>query len=309
MNKKELLERAQRVGVVVKTEKVSQFVMKFILYSGSIIVKEYNRQCDVYNYCRKNNIEILNDSKRVIPDRVIGNEECGASALDFPAVVQCANTQAAEDLVVRRNKLFSEWLLDFDVTINNLKDKGMSLEGHTRVPPGSSGVSGSRVSLLILCKGEKHLSGILEKEGHNTIKKVEGGISVSYTAEYIIIFPKNGRIDIEQCLNLQEVIMKKKPVHLCYNIEGAGMTYAAVGETLPEGIDGMVQIINDLGIKFSHKVVRSLGPDCIFWNCINIPDKLPKFVTVFFLKPEDLTGGYGFTDEEAAEITDFSWDG
>ncbi len=62
-----------------------------------------------------------------------------------------------------------------------------------------------------------------------------------------------------------------------------------------------VEAMRRLGITYTHSTPQSLGEQWWFWNCDNIPAKLPAFLSVLDLNPHDQIG-YGLSPEEADEI-------
>ena len=66
------------------------------------------------------------------------------------------------------------------------------------------------------------------------------------------------------------------------------------------------KVMHDLGITYQHSTPQSLGDQWWFWNCENIPDELPKYITELNLNPMECIG-YGLSEEEALEIRDHKY--
>ncbi len=62
-----------------------------------------------------------------------------------------------------------------------------------------------------------------------------------------------------------------------------------------------VDIMQGLGITYQYVNLRSLADPVWFWNCENIPDKLPPYITELKISPHDAVG-YGLSKEDADMI-------
>jgi hypothetical protein len=60
-------------------------------------------------------------------------------------------------------------------------------------------------------------------------------------------------------------------------------------------------IMLSLGIQYSHSTPQSMGEMWQFWNCKNIPDKLPEYITIADWNPLEWVG-YGLSEAKAKEI-------
>jgi hypothetical protein len=58
-----------------------------------------------------------------------------------------------------------------------------------------------------------------------------------------------------------------------------------------------------LGITYQLAVPQSIADQWWFWNCENIPDKLPKYITELKLNPMDCIG-FGLSAEDVIMIKD-----
>lgn len=63
------------------------------------------------------------------------------------------------------------------------------------------------------------------------------------------------------------------------------------------------KVMKELGITYQHATPQSLGDQWWFWNCENIPDPLPEFLTPLNLDPMEQIG-YGLSKEQAELIRD-----
>ncbi len=63
--------------------------------------------------------------------------------------------------------------------------------------------------------------------------------------------------------------------------------------------------MKELGIDYSHSTPQSIGYQWFFWNCSNIPDILPGFLSVLNLDPMEQIG-WGLSKKEAEAIRDFN---
>lgn len=64
------------------------------------------------------------------------------------------------------------------------------------------------------------------------------------------------------------------------------------------------EVMRELGITYQHSTPQTLYDSWYFWNCENIPDKLPKYITVFNVDPMRYIR-YGLSKEEAEKIRDY----
>ena len=81
--------------------------------------------------------------------------------------------------------------------------------------------------------------------------------------------------------------------HLRYCMQGAFTS----GETKHPQI-----VMKKLGINCQKSTPQSIADQWWFWNCENIPDPLPDFLTELLLNPFDVIG-YGLSKEDAELIT------
>ncbi len=65
------------------------------------------------------------------------------------------------------------------------------------------------------------------------------------------------------------------------------------------------EVMKELGITYQTSTPQSMG-DCFwFWNCENVPDNLPKYITELKENPMECIG-FGLSREEAEMIRDYS---
>jgi hypothetical protein len=79
-------------------------------------------------------------------------------------------------------------------------------------------------------------------------------------------------------------------MHLRYQLSRGPGDYAP--DEHPE------KVMKDLGITYQHATPKSVFDQWWFWNCKNVPDPLPKYLTVLDLDPNDAVG-YGLSKEDA----------
>ena len=63
-------------------------------------------------------------------------------------------------------------------------------------------------------------------------------------------------------------------------------------------------LMKELGITYQHCTPQSIGDQFWFWNCENIPENLPKFITIADLNPMEIIG-FGLSKEDAQKILDY----
>lgn len=64
------------------------------------------------------------------------------------------------------------------------------------------------------------------------------------------------------------------------------------------------EVMKDLGITYQYSVGQSMCDSFEFWNCENIPKKLPESISVMDLNPMDRIG-WGLSKEKAESIRDY----
>lgn len=79
--------------------------------------------------------------------------------------------------------------------------------------------------------------------------------------------------------------------HLRYNLYDAPMRHAQV-------------VMAELGITYQHATPQSICDQWWFWNCQNVPDPLPKFLSDLNIAPHDAIG-HGLSKEKADAILNF----
>ena len=62
------------------------------------------------------------------------------------------------------------------------------------------------------------------------------------------------------------------------------------------------QVMKELGITYQHATPQSMGDQWWFWNCQNVPEPLPDYITVLDIEPHDAIG-WGLSKEMADEIS------
>ena len=64
------------------------------------------------------------------------------------------------------------------------------------------------------------------------------------------------------------------------------------------------QVMKELGITYQHATPQSIGDQWWFWNCQNVPDPLPDYITVLDVTPSDAIG-FGLNKEDAIRIESY----
>jgi hypothetical protein len=65
------------------------------------------------------------------------------------------------------------------------------------------------------------------------------------------------------------------------------------------------KVMGDLGITYQLATPQSVADQWWFWNCQNVPDELPPYLTDLSFTPHEMVG-YGLSQEEADEIVEAS---
>jgi hypothetical protein len=60
-------------------------------------------------------------------------------------------------------------------------------------------------------------------------------------------------------------------------------------------------VMRELGIVYQHATPQTLGDQWWFWNCVDIPARLPEYLTPLRLDPHQCIG-FGLTEEDANKI-------
>jgi len=61
------------------------------------------------------------------------------------------------------------------------------------------------------------------------------------------------------------------------------------------------EVMKDLGIKYGDATPQSVGDQWWFWNCENMPEQLPVYLTEFKVNPLECVG-FGLSQEQANRI-------
>jgi len=88
----------------------------------------------------------------------------------------------------------------------------------------------------------------------------------------------------------------KKPKHLKFCYQTAGMK-------CNEGRHAQV-VMKELGIDYQLSTPQSLGDSFWFWNCSNIPEPLPDYLSELSVDPMSCIG-QGLNQKDAESIRDF----
>ena len=65
-----------------------------------------------------------------------------------------------------------------------------------------------------------------------------------------------------------------------------------------------VNVMKNLGITYQHRTPQSMSAEWWFWNCENIPDKLPDYLREVDINPMECVG-YGLSQKDAENIRDY----
>ena len=65
--------------------------------------------------------------------------------------------------------------------------------------------------------------------------------------------------------------------------------------------------IEILGITYQHRTPQPMGDCCWYWNCENIPEVLPSYITEFECEDPTQYIGWGLSKEDAEKIKNYEW--
>jgi hypothetical protein len=80
---------------------------------------------------------------------------------------------------------------------------------------------------------------------------------------------------------------------------------ANTGHTKALGAMHPQKALQALGITYQHATPQSMGDQWWFWNCHNVPEPLPPFLSDLGLDPMECIG-FGLSEDTAKKIRDFS---
>ncbi|GAB4001566.1 hypothetical protein GCM10028807_58030 [Spirosoma daeguense] len=80
-------------------------------------------------------------------------------------------------------------------------------------------------------------------------------------------------------------------MHLRYSLDGAPLKHAQ-------------HVMRDLGITYQHATPQSVASQWWFWNCENVPDELPEYLSELKLNPIEQIGK-SLTKEQAERICNY----
>jgi hypothetical protein len=63
------------------------------------------------------------------------------------------------------------------------------------------------------------------------------------------------------------------------------------------------EVMRELGITYQHATPQSIADQWWFWNCQNVPDSLPPYLSELNVTPHDAIG-HGLSKEMADRIAD-----
>lgn len=65
------------------------------------------------------------------------------------------------------------------------------------------------------------------------------------------------------------------------------------------------EVMQELGITYRHATAHTIADSWCFWNCSNVPERLPPFLKKIKVSPKQFIG-HGLTKEMAEKIA--SWE-
>jgi len=70
-------------------------------------------------------------------------------------------------------------------------------------------------------------------------------------------------------------------------------------------VDGHAQtVMKQLGITYQHSTPQSMGDQFWFWNCENVPENLPEYISELDVDPMECIG-WGLSKEQAKMIAQY----
>lgn len=63
-------------------------------------------------------------------------------------------------------------------------------------------------------------------------------------------------------------------------------------------------VMEELGISYQHSTPQSIAEQFWFWNCENVPESLPKFISIEDWDPIEMIG-FGLSKKDAIKIRDY----
>lgn len=106
-------------------------------------------------------------------------------------------------------------------------------------------------------------------------------------------------IEIARIERMKEELLKRggKLMHLRYD-------YTAAAFECKENRHAQL-VMKELGITYQLSTPQSMGDQFWFWNCENIPEKLPVYLTELKVEDPFKMVGYGISKEDAQNIIDY----
>lgn len=87
---------------------------------------------------------------------------------------------------------------------------------------------------------------------------------------------------------------------------GTHLRYSLITADLSCNIIKHPQIVmKELGITYKHSTPQSMGDQWWFWNCENIPDELPEFLSILDIGDPTEYIGFGLNGEEVNKINSY----
>jgi hypothetical protein len=83
------------------------------------------------------------------------------------------------------------------------------------------------------------------------------------------------------------------------------LRYSYYGATYDNESRHASEVLKSFGITWQHCTPQSMGDQMWYWNCKNIPDQLPSYITPLLVDPMEKIG-YGLDKAEAESIRDYT---
>lgn len=99
----------------------------------------------------------------------------------------------------------------------------------------------------------------------------------------------------EQKSNIDQPVVRRSHLRFCLMEAGMGCN---------ENRHPQV-VMKELGIAYQHSTPQSMCDQWWFWNCENLPEKMPSYLTLLDLNPMECIG-FGLSKECAEKIRDYA---
>jgi len=159
-----------------------------------------------------------------------------------------------------------------------------------------------------------NLASLIFSKTHNPPIDIKHIMAVEFpNVNYNIEITEKGHVIVEVCSRKNEIYKRL--------LEIVPATYVLTVEMYPLGknhlrYDYMTaqlecgekrhaqKVMSSLGITYQHAMPQSMGDQFWFWNCENVPDKLPEYLTELDANPMKCIG-FGLSRMDAEKIRDY----